>query len=100
MYDIDQTQVGQEHESELEKCKQVECDITIHGGATVTRCQYKQNAEPERQSIECGVLGARSLSQGQVLMSFKCKKRQLTMSECQDARMQEERSTETRSYMR
>jgi hypothetical protein len=50
VYDINQTQVGQEHESELEKYKQVECDITIHDGAAVTRCQYKQNAEPERQN--------------------------------------------------
>ena len=41
VYDINQTQVGQE---------QVECDIAIHGGAAVTRCQYKQNAELERQN--------------------------------------------------
>ena len=49
MYDINQMQVGQEHESELEKNKQVECDVKIHAGAAVTCCQYKQNAEPERQ---------------------------------------------------
>jgi hypothetical protein len=64
VYDIDQTQVGREHASELGKYKQVECDIAIHRRAAVTYFQYKQSAEPERQKH--GVWLTRSVSQGQV----------------------------------
>ena len=42
---LDQTQVGQEHIRAEDK--PAELDVKIHGGATVTCCQYKQSVEPE-----------------------------------------------------
>ena len=53
VYDIDQTQVGQEHASELKKYKQVECDIAIHWSRSdILPVQAECRAgAPERLSV-------------------------------------------------
>ena len=92
VYDIDQTQVGQDHASVLKKRKQVKCDIAIHGGAAVTCYRYKQSVELDQQcrtGVECAERAERTEHESRAKCachsSVLCKWRQLSM--CRSVKM-------------
>ena len=58
VYDISQTQVGQEHESELEKSKQFEYDVKDTRWSRSDILSASRVQSRSARSIECGVLRA------------------------------------------